>query len=72
MSTEKPISDEEMAGILQRAVNHRLGVEIAGPPQGASFELTAPSTGQRFRVTVAEAEGLPGQMEAEPAAEARS
>jgi hypothetical protein len=72
MSTVNPISDEEMAGILRRAANKHFGLEIAEPPRGPAFELVAPSTGQRFRVTVAEAEGLPGQMEAGPAAEARS
>jgi hypothetical protein len=72
MSAVEPISDEEMTGHLRRAVNRNFGLEIAEPPQGASFELVAPSTGQRFRVTVAEVESWSGQMEAELAAEAGS
>lgn len=55
MSSETtPISAEEMAGLLQRTVNARMGCDIAEVPAGARFELTSPATGQRFRVTVAE------------------
>lgn len=72
MNTENPISDEEMAGHLRRAVNRDFGLDLAEPPQGASFELVAPSTGQRFRVTVAEVEIWSDQMEAELTAEAGS
>ncbi len=54
MSETVPIGGEEMADIIQRMVNARFGLDIAEVPQGASFEMTAPATGQRFRVTVAE------------------
>lgn len=54
MSENPPISGEETAGFIQRAVNARLLLDIADAPRGDSFELTAASTGQRFRVTVAE------------------
>jgi hypothetical protein len=45
-------------------VNRNFSLEIAEPPQGASFEFVAPSTGQRFRVTVAEVGGWSDRMEA--------
>jgi hypothetical protein len=55
MSESAPISGEEMAGLIQKAVNDRFRLDIADPPRDSSFELTAPATGQRFRVTVTEA-----------------
>jgi hypothetical protein len=48
------ISDHEMADIIQKTINQGLMRPIADPPADTSFELTAPATGQRFRVTVAE------------------
>jgi hypothetical protein len=49
------ISAEEMTDILQRTINEVFSSpEIADPPAGTSFELTTPSTGQRFRMTVEE------------------
>lgn len=49
------ISNEEMAGYIRQIVNMGFGSnKIADEPRGSQFELTAPATGQRFRVTVAE------------------
>lgn len=48
------ITSTEMAGIVRRMINRGFGLEIAEETQGESFEFTAPATGQRFRVTVAE------------------
>jgi len=59
-----PISDAEMAGYVQRAVN-LLFPEIAEMPHAGAFEMTASATGQRFRVTVAEVDGWSDQMERE-------
>jgi len=58
------ISAAEMAGIIRRTLNVVLS-GIADSPDGASFELTAPATGQRFRVTVAEVPGWSARMDAE-------
>jgi hypothetical protein len=54
MSETVPISGGEMAGILRKTVNVAFRCDIADAPVGASFELTSPATGQRFRVTVTE------------------
>jgi hypothetical protein len=43
-----------MASLIQRIVNRGMRCDIAEAPNGSSFELTSPATGQRFRVTVAE------------------
>jgi hypothetical protein len=52
---EAPISNAEMAGMLQQVLNIAFGrSSIADAPRGSSFELTAPATGQRFRLTIAE------------------
>lgn len=64
MSTPAPIAADEMAVIVQRAVNWRLP-RIAETPQGGAFEMTAPATGQRFRVTVAEIPGWSDRMDTE-------
>jgi hypothetical protein len=48
----EPINVEEMTGLIQRAVNADFGCDIALTPDNASFEITTPSTGQWFRVTV--------------------
>jgi hypothetical protein len=49
----EPITTGEMAGMLRRVVNSRLP-DVADEPAGSSFEMVAPATGQRFRVTVEE------------------
>ncbi len=54
MTGVKPISGEELAGIIRRTVNAGFALDIAEAAHGASFDLTAPATGQRFRVTVTE------------------
>jgi hypothetical protein len=54
MNETGPLSGEEIAGFIQRRVNAAIGFDLADAPVGASFELTAPATGQRFRVTVTE------------------
>jgi hypothetical protein len=53
MSENVPLSAREVAGIIQRTINAHWSLDTAEAPDGVSFELTAPSTGQRFRVTVA-------------------
>jgi hypothetical protein len=60
-----PIAIAQMAGILRRAVNDNFGQDIADPEHGDTFEMTAPATGQRFRVTVAEIPGWSDQMDRE-------
>lgn len=60
-----PIGTDEMAGILQRAVNASFGCEIAEAPHGAAFEFTAPATGQRFRAVITEAPPWSEQMDRE-------
>ena len=63
MSTD-PISTDEMAGIVRRAVNWVLS-GTADDPQDGAFEMTSPATGQRFRVTVTEVPGWSEQMDLE-------
>lgn len=46
------ISSEEMAGLIQHLINVGLGVDVADEPSGRKFLMTAPATGQRFRVSV--------------------
>jgi hypothetical protein len=52
------ISTEEMTDILRNTINHDLNRDVADAPEGTSFELTTPATGQRFRVTVMEVSPL--------------
>jgi len=59
-----PITAAEMAAILGRTVNATLA-GICDEPDGESFELTAPATGQRFRVTVAEVAPWSDQVDRE-------
>ena len=59
-----PIGADEMAGILQRIVSNML-CDIADPQHGGAFEMTAPATGQRFRVAVTEVPGWSEQMDQE-------
>ena len=54
-----PIAVAGVARAVQRAVNWWLP-QVAETPQDGAFEMTAPTTGQRFRVTVAEVPGWPG------------
>ena len=59
-----PITVPEMTAIVQRLVN--LGMAgIADEARSGTFEMTAPATGQRFRVTVEEVPGWSEQMDAE-------
>ncbi len=57
-----PLTIADMAGTVQHAVNFWLA-GVADDPQGGAFELTAPATGQRFRVTVEEVPGWSEQMD---------
>ena len=59
-----PISDGEMAAILRRAVNV-IFPAVADVPDGPAFEMTAPATGQRFRVAVTEVAAWSGQVDRE-------
>jgi hypothetical protein len=59
-----PITAAEMAVILGRTINATLA-GICDAPDGESFELTAPATGQRFRVTVAEVSPWSDQVDRE-------
>ena len=74
MSTPQPITGDELAGAVRRAINLYFhhepepGRSVADPVAGAAFELTAPSTGQRFRVTVEEVPGWSDQMDRKLAA----
>lgn len=53
MIDNPPISAEEMAEHVRVIVNGALpGVAVTAA--GAHFEMTAPATGQRYRVTVEE------------------
>jgi hypothetical protein len=60
-----PIAVTEMAGILRQVVNAGFGQEIADPQHAGAFELTAPATGQRFRVIVNEVAGWSDRMDRE-------
>jgi hypothetical protein len=54
-AADKPITDEEMAAIIRRALARGLSSpELTSGPPGDSFLLHAPATGQHFRVTVSE------------------
>ncbi len=54
-AADRPITGEEMAGIIRRALRRGLaGPELTSGPPGDSFLLYAPATGQYFRVTVTE------------------
>lgn len=59
-----PITPADMAAAVQRAVNRSLP-GIAEAPDGSTFEMTAPATSQRFRVTVEEIPGWSDRMDAE-------
>ncbi len=55
----------EMASILSRVVNAGFGTEIADPQHAGAFEMTAPNTGQRFRVIVNEVPRWSDRMDRE-------
>ena len=59
--TRPPISVWELAEILARIINHGFnGAPVAECEAGENHLLfTAPATGQRFRVTIEEADGDP-------------
>lgn len=50
MSDQPAISAEEMAGIVQRRIHAQL--PVTDHLNGNAFEMLAPTTGQRFRVSV--------------------
>lgn len=64
MSTLPPLTVADMAGTVQHAVNFWLA-GIADDPRDGAFEMTAPATGQRFRVTVEEVPSWSEQMDRE-------
>lgn len=64
MDTAPPLTVATITDAVQNAFN-LLFAGIADEPRGGTFELTAPTTGQRFRVTVAEVPGWSGQMDDE-------
>jgi hypothetical protein len=51
---DAPVTAGEMAQMMQQVVNLVMNNDIAEFPHGDSFEITAPATGQQFRVTVTE------------------
>jgi hypothetical protein len=65
MSTPHPITVAEMAGLLQRTVNAGFAADIAYAPDDNSFEMIAPATGQRFRITVEEVPAWTDAMDRE-------
>jgi hypothetical protein len=64
MSAPTPLTIADMAGAVQLGTNILLA-GIADDPQDGAFEMTAPATGQRFRVTVTEIPGWSEQMDRE-------
>ncbi len=50
----EPITPAEMAKVVTRAMIARLGTSINIELAGESFTMTAPATGQRFRISVEE------------------
>lgn len=56
LTNDPPISAEEMTRIAQHALSLALllGSDDAPAPDGTSFELVTPATGQRFRFEVTE------------------
>ena len=66
-----PVGPGEMTGLIRDVVDIALP-GTTDPPSGSAFELTAPATGQRFRVTVQEIPAWTPGMEQELEAITRS
>jgi hypothetical protein len=62
--TATPLTVTDMTGFVQHGVNI-LFPGIADDPHDGAFELTAPATGQRFRVAVTEVPAWSDQMDRE-------